>query len=43
METSDAGPGTKEARMLFLHEVHQVRGEREDEFEAAYREDSVPD
>ena len=28
--------------MLFLHEVHQVRGDREDEFEAAYREGWMP-
>lgn len=28
--------------MLFLHEVHQVRGAREDEFEAAYREGWMP-
>lgn len=28
--------------MLFLHEVHRVRGEREDEFEAAVRDDWLP-
>jgi len=29
--------------MLFLHEVHQVRGAAEDEFEAAYRDQWMPD
>jgi hypothetical protein len=28
--------------VLFLHEVHQVRGSREDEFEAAYRDAYFP-
>jgi len=28
--------------MLFLHEVHQVRGVKEDEFEAAYRKGWMP-
>jgi hypothetical protein len=28
--------------MLFLHEVHQVRGAREEEFEAAYRDGWMP-
>jgi hypothetical protein len=28
--------------MLFLHEVHQVRGAKEDEFEAAYRKGWMP-
>src|SRR3989441_2455246 len=28
--------------MLFLHEVHQVRGDREDDFEAAYRDGWMP-
>ena len=28
--------------MLFIHEVHRVRGKREDEFEAAYRDEWMP-
>src|SRR5437763_16837604 len=28
--------------MLFVHEVHQVVGSKEDEFEAAYREGWMP-
>jgi hypothetical protein len=28
--------------MLFIHEVHRVRGKREDEFEAAYRDGWMP-
>jgi hypothetical protein len=28
--------------MLFVHEVHEVRGAREDEFEAAYRDQWMP-
>ena len=28
--------------MLFVHEVHQVVGKKEDEFEAAYRDGWMP-
>jgi len=28
--------------MLFLHEVHQVAGRREEDFEAAYRDGWMP-
>ena len=28
--------------MLFMHEVHKVRGRREDDFEAAFREGWMP-
>ena len=28
--------------MLFVHEVHQVAGTKEDEFEAAYRDGWMP-
>ncbi|MGH3531141.1 MAG: hypothetical protein ACRDSX_04290, partial [Mycobacterium sp.] len=28
--------------MLFMHEVHKVRGRAEDEFEAAFREGWMP-
>ena len=28
--------------MLFMHEVHEVKGTREDEFEAAFREGWMP-
>ena len=28
--------------MLFLHEVHEVIGKREDEFEAAFRDEWLP-